>query len=62
MMDKNPLIGKTITAFEMTNDRKAMMFVVADGAEDEALTSNVGEPQAAPVGVSCNAELGVNQP
>lgn len=30
-MDKNPLIGKTITAFEMSNDRKAMRFVVAGG-------------------------------
>ena len=30
-MSKNTLIGKTITAFDMSNDRKAMRFVVADG-------------------------------
>lgn len=30
-MGKNQLIGKTITAFELTNDRKALRFVVADG-------------------------------
>ena len=30
-MDKNPLIGKTITGFELTNDRKAMRFLVVDG-------------------------------
>jgi hypothetical protein len=36
-MNKNPLIGKTITAFEMTNDRKAMRFVVADGEPVVAL-------------------------
>ena len=30
-MDKNPLIGTTLTGFELTNDRKAMRFLVADG-------------------------------
>jgi hypothetical protein len=36
-MDKNPLIGKTLTAFELTNDRKAMRFTLADGEQIEAL-------------------------
>jgi hypothetical protein len=36
-MDKNPLIGKTITAFELTNDRKAMRFTLADGETVTAL-------------------------
>jgi hypothetical protein len=33
MMDKDPLIGKTLTAFELTNDRKAMRFTLADGEQ-----------------------------
>ena len=30
-MTNGPLIGRTITAFELTNDRKAMRFTLADG-------------------------------
>lgn len=30
-MSKNPLVGKTILAFELTNDRRAMRFTLADG-------------------------------
>lgn len=32
-MDKNPLIGKTIAALQLTTDKKALRFVLADGAE-----------------------------
>lgn len=31
-MDKNPLIGKTIAALELTTNRKALRFTLADGA------------------------------
>ena len=36
-MEKNPLIGKTLTAFELTTDRKAMRFTLADGEQIVAL-------------------------
>lgn len=32
-MDKNPLIGKTITEIQLTTDKKAIRFVLADGSD-----------------------------
>lgn len=37
-MNRNPLIGKTVTTLYMTTDNKALRFVLADGTEIVAKT------------------------
>lgn len=32
-MDKNPLIGKTVAGLQLTTDKKAIRFVLADGSD-----------------------------